>query len=118
GHIQWRGHQADRPRVQAALLFDASPVPGRLSIRTSGPSLSAGFRPRLEYDRGVHRTAPAQNSCRHHPHRARPRILSIAIAGRRREREERHMRANSLALRLVISSAAWTLMILSVTAAI
>ena len=39
-------------------VFDASPVPGRLAVRARRPSLPAGFRPRLQFDRGVHRTAP------------------------------------------------------------
>ena len=57
--FQWHGRQADRPRVQAAFLPDASPVPGRLTVRTRRPSLPAGFRPRFQYDRSVHRTATA-----------------------------------------------------------
>ena len=49
---------------------------GRIVSRgeTDGTPLRAGFRPRLEYDRGVHRASAQEARRRHHPDRARPRI--------------------------------------------
>ncbi len=81
--------------------------PRGVADRAGRASLRAGLRPRLQHGRSFHRTPAQEASRRHHQDRPRARLPP---------RGRRPMRPNSLAFRLFASAAAWTLVVLPVTA--
>ena len=59
-------------RLLSYLMHHAGRIISRTRDRRA--SLRAGFRPRFEYDRGVHRALAQEARRRHHQDRARPRL--------------------------------------------
>ena len=66
--------EADEPRVSRALVPDASPRASRITERADRAHLRAGFRPRLEHGRSLHRAAAAQAWGVDHRNGPRPRL--------------------------------------------
>ena len=73
-HGQRPAGEAHQPRVPAPVLSHAPRRAHHLAHRDRRAPLRAGFRPRFEYDRGVHRPPAQEARRRHHQDRARPRL--------------------------------------------